>query len=935
MTTDIHARVWAERLSLTGGMLDTQQLGQALGAARVDINPHQVHAAVFALQRLSLGGDRGVLLADEVGLGKTIEAGLVLAQGWAMGQRRLLAIVPAMLRKQWHAELVEKFGLPAVVVEGADIATARDGVVICSYQAAARHAIALSRVRWDLAVLDEAHRLRGLARGAVIAAAVQQALFQVPRLLLTATPLQNNLMELHGLGQLLDPHLFGDAESFKSQFVKTQHVAVRNALLRSRMQGVCVRTLRRQVQEYVRFTRRVPLTQPFMPSDDEQSLYRDVTAWMQEPVSVVLPAGQRALLTMVLHKLLASSTFAIAATLRTMLVRMQEAGLASTELPDDFEGGSDAVEEWREAVDEQRGAEGADTAALVAAELALIRNLAERAERIATNEKGTALLRGLELAFAEASKLGAAHKAVVFTESRRTQRYLRALLEDQGYKDEVVCISGVNSDAAAQATYKAWMQRHASDGVISGVKSADMRAALVEQFRDRATILVATEAASEGVNLQFCSLVVNYDLPWNPQRIEQRIGRCHRYGQRHDVVVLNFLNQRNAADARVLQLLTEKFVLFDGVFGASDEVLGAVGNGVDLERRIAEIYRHCRTEAEIHAEFDALQDALRPAIEHKLADTREQILSHFDADVQDRLRVHREQAKAALDQRQRWLWDLLRHEQHKTAIFAKTEALLTYKGPLCPHGRYHLDWHTAELGQHHFLGGDHVLAQTSVATAVGRALPSGCVVVQVPDGAAFARWRPFVGCGGVVAVQRLTVQAGRTEQALVTAASLDDGALLPQELADRLWELPATLAVAGPAGLPEVLAVALADQHQQFALGVQARNAALLDTEADKLSRWADDEKLGLRLAIEALDEQIKDVQRQVRQVQMLEEKLALRRTERDLDRQRTEKRRALFEAQDRVDAERDRLLDQLELALRGEVAVATVWIGRWRVLAA
>ncbi len=125
----------------------------------------------------------------------------------------------------------------------------------------------------------------------------------------------------------------------------------------------------------------------------------------------------------------------------------------------------------------------------------------------------------------------------------------------------------------------------------------------MEHFRDSADILIATEAAAEGVNLQFCSLVVNYDLPWNPQRIEQRIGRCHRYGQQHDVVVINFLNRGNAADELVFDLLSVKFKLFEGVFGSSDEILGALGSGVDFERRVAEIYQACRTSEEIDRAF--------------------------------------------------------------------------------------------------------------------------------------------------------------------------------------------------------------------------------------------------------------------------------------------------------------------------------------------
>jgi len=121
--------------------------------------------------------------------------------------------------------------------------------------------------------------------------------------------------------------------------------------------------------------------------------------------------------------------------------------------------------------------------------------------------------------------------------------------------------------------------------------------------------MIATEAAAEGINLQFCSLVINYDLPWNPQRIEQRIGRCHRYGQKHDVVVVNFLNKKNAGDQRV-QLLDEKFKLFSGVFGASDEVLGSIGSGIDFEKRIADVYQKCRTEEQIQLNFDQLQQEM-------------------------------------------------------------------------------------------------------------------------------------------------------------------------------------------------------------------------------------------------------------------------------------------------------------------------------------
>ena len=186
----------------------------------------------------------------------------------------------------------------------------------------------------------------------------------------------------------------------------------------------------------------------------------------------------------------------------------------------------------------------------------------------------------------------------------------------------MVLFNGTNGGAEATAIYERWVEKNRDTGRASGSRAVDVRTALIEHFRDEATILLATEAAAEGINLQFCSLVVNYDLPWNPQRIEQRIGRCHRYGQKHDVVVINFLNERNEADRRVLELLTEKFSLFNGVFGASDEVLGSIESGVDFEKRILAIYQECRTPEEIDAAFRALQAEMDEQIRTRLDDTR-------------------------------------------------------------------------------------------------------------------------------------------------------------------------------------------------------------------------------------------------------------------------------------------------------------------------
>ncbi|PYD84288.1 ATP-dependent helicase, partial [Pseudomonas syringae pv. pisi] len=195
--------------------------------------------------------------------------------------------------------------------------------------------------------------------------------------------------------------------------------------------------------------------------------------------------------------------------------------------------------------------------------------------------------------FGKMAELRAPRKAIIFTESKRTQEYLHRFLSANGYAGKLVLFSGTNNHENSNAIYQHWLEEYKGTDRVTGSPQVDRRTALIDHFRKDdgtgAEIMIATEAAAEGVNLQFCALIINYDLPWNPQRVEQRIGRCHRYGQRFDVVVINFLTTRNQADQRVLELLTEKFKLFSGVFGASDEVLGRIEGGLDFEKRILQI----------------------------------------------------------------------------------------------------------------------------------------------------------------------------------------------------------------------------------------------------------------------------------------------------------------------------------------------------------
>jgi SNF2 family DNA or RNA helicase len=305
MITKYHAKYFAHELSRRHSVGDSEKLAGALLDAQVDLNPHQLEAALFAFKSpLS----KGAILADEVGLGKTIEAGLVLAQKWTEGKRRILIITPANLRKQWTQEMAEKFFLPTVILESKNYNQMKragerrpfeqNSMVVCSYQFAANKSEELMTTRWDLVVMDEAHRLRNVYRpDNKIGNALKTALVNAPKLLLTATPLQNSLMELYGLVSLIDDYAFGDSKSFRTQFARLNGDGSFNEL-KTRLKPICHRTLRRQVLEYIRYTNRIPITEEFVPSQDENDLYEMVSDYLRRDSLYALPNSQRQLMTL-------------------------------------------------------------------------------------------------------------------------------------------------------------------------------------------------------------------------------------------------------------------------------------------------------------------------------------------------------------------------------------------------------------------------------------------------------------------------------------------------------------------------------------------------------------------------------------------------------------------------------------------------------------
>lgn len=944
------------------------KLTASLQDAQVDLTPHQIDAALFAFKSpLS----KGAILADEVGLGKTIEAGIILSQFWAEHRRHLIIIAPANLRKQWAAELQEKFFLPSRILESKTFNHyIEDGnlnpfnceeIVICSYQFAKTKAPYLKQTNWDLVVIDEAHRLRNVYKPTnKISNTIKNALADRKKILLTATPLQNSILELYGLTTIIDDYAFGDLKSFKMQYNRNLD-ETDYANLRRRLAPLCKRTLRRQVLEYVRYTKRIAILQEFFPTKHEQELYDLVSEYLQRPRLYALPNSQRQLMTLILRKLLASSTHAIYGTLCALIEKLEaKLKCQGVEQSDedlfkyDYEDYESETEEWFDDEEDEPDEEemlSPEDIERVKAEIKDLEKFRELAFKIKRNSKAEQLFEGLNQGFAQLEELGAPKKALIFTESRRTQDFLFDLLEKRGYKGKVVLFNGSNSDKQSTAIYKAWKEKHKGTSKNTGSATADKRAALVDYFRDEATIMIATEAAAEGINLQFCSLVVNYDMPWNPQRIEQRIGRCHRYGQNFDVVVINFLNKANAADVRVYELLDQKFQLFSGVFGASDEVLGAIGNGVDFEKRIAQIYQLCRSPKEIKEAFDALQEELQEQISDKMLKARTTLLENFDESVKQKLRSNLAETRDNLNQFEQILWQLTRSFFADFADFNDNNHSFILH-PFFDNGA--LSWFRRFPGEYMMVSSEHrrttklndgvrpyrigdPLAQFMLTGLKSVSVPVSEVTLDYsnsPLNVAFIK--RLVGQSGWLTVEQLTIDSFEKEDILLHACITDKGETVPSDIAEYMLRLPGSEDSLN-VELSETVATALADaitaQRAEITAANAERNNNFFEEEMEKLDNWADDVKAGLEKELRDLDAEIKLRKSESKKTSRLDEKVRVQRLIKDLEKRRSEKRLNLYQAQDDVDSKKEELLSKVEAMLAQKIEQTKLITFHWRII--
>jgi ERCC4-related helicase len=987
--TPYHAQYYAHELTKQSNGRSLEKLTAVLLDAQVELNPHQVQAALFAFQSpLS----QGVILADEVGLGKTIEAGLVIAQKWAEKRRKILVVVPANLRKQWSQELMDKFFLPSVILEKKQFMAElgpnnpnpfvrKDQVVICSYQFARAQDRWVEAVEWDLVVLDEAHKLRNVYRkDSKIANAIKNALHNKPKLLLTATPLQNSLLELYGLVSIIDDYVFGDLKSFKMQFARIGTDEQFDGL-RQRIESICKRTLRSDVQQYVKYTQRKAFVQRYNPTDKEHELYELVTAYLHKVQLYALPASQRQLVMLIMRRLLASSTFAISGTFKALSDKLQkildtyarqqslpadldaaiEADLAANF--DDYDNARDEFAESEE--DEDEDGETTTTEKIysqneieaIRAEKAELDHFFQLASAIDENAKGTHLTTALKMGFDELKKMGAPEKALIFTESTRTQTYIKEELEkNPDLRGRIVLFNGTNNDTLSRQIYQDWKREHEGSGRLTESDSANKRAALVDCFkRPETKIMIATEAGSEGINLQFCSFILNYDLPWNPQRIEQRIGRCHRYGQQHDVVVVNFLNEKNAADQKVYDILDTKFKLFSGVFGASDEVLGSIESGVDFERRVFDIFRTCRNAAEIDDAFDALRRELSGSIQAEMTRTRQEILHHFDQEVVDKLKLTNDTTGQLLDKYHDWLWKFTQFTLSDHADFPAGEApkfqlrLNPYphitgiplglyqllpkpesKALEQPAGSY-LDrlvaFVTRPIPQKYRAG--HPLALALLDDWKQRALPAAHLHFRYMGNR--ASLQPLIGQSGWMAVAQLALNYDNdAEQQLLMSGLTDAGEALDPQQCQRLFELEATQAALHDA-TPEAVLSGLLDQKetQHMQHNRQWLNE-LFEQENTKIERWAEDMRFKIQQEIKNLGVEIKQLRAEARRMTQLEDKIAAQRRIKDLEKQLAERRMAQNDEEDEIDKRKEQFLDDMEKRVQQAPSRKPLFTIRW-----
>ena len=582
ISTVSQAKYLAHRLTKESKFGEIEKLIPVYLKSGIEIYPHQIAAAYFAV---SNPFSKGFILCDEVGLGKAIEAMLVIAQYYYSGRNKIAVVVPPLLIPQWQRLISDKFDLSCKVVEKGIEIDDNDEIILISYTQAAEKWESLSKMKWDLAVFEEAHRLRKYYTGENCTATnLYKAFDGVQKLLLTATPMQVNVMDLYGLVNFIDNTVFTDERAFYKRYYKKPE---NYKELRERLMPFTFRTLRNQVRGDVKLLDRFIHTQEYELNESEKKLLELLSKYVDKPKKLAFPDMDTYELGLMLFKLFSSSIYALSKTLSGVFFRLNQMGNA------------EAIEEAKE-----------------------IKKMLDLATSIVDTSKWATFLRGLEQGFAAMKEKGQPQKVVVFTENRQTQEYLFKQL-------------------GKHTKYKTTLFEDESS---------------IETWQKRGNILIATDSACESFNMQFCSFIINYELPWNVQKIEQRIGRCQRIGQDNDVYVLNFLNRENYADVRFYELVFKRTTMFDGILGASDGVISDVVSG-KIEETMAKGFAAVRSKEEIEKEFDDIRAEYDKEVKERKKQSDELLFNTFDGKIVEKTKNYASMLKAECAKFKADLWD--------------------------------------------------------------------------------------------------------------------------------------------------------------------------------------------------------------------------------------------------------------------------------------
>ena len=930
--TNVQSYYYAWSLSHAHSSIDPSRLDGAITDTKIDFNPHQVDAALFAFNSpLS----KGAILADEVGLGKTIEAGILLCQKWAEDKRRLLIIAPASLRTQWRDEISEKFGIPSIILERKLFATLKsDGIqnpfdsnniVIVSYDFARLKADFLSKINWDLVVVDEAHKLRNVYKTKNVSAQIiKKVISPYKKVLLTATPLQNNLQELYGLISIIDDNFFSNTSNFAERY---NAVTIRDnsnyGELKARLRTIIHRTLRKQVTEYVKYTKRSAITVEYELSEEEQVIYNRLSAYIDNPFTVGISTSARPLLGLLIRKILSSSSYALNHTLKRIIYRLENSDIQN--VASDEDSYLDLEDQFT-----TYHAQLCNTA-IAESEVDELNDIIKIIENLSGESKSEALVKALNIGFNKMAEANAPHKALIFTESTRTQHYLHKFLTDLGFN--VAIFNGSNNSVETNAIYNIW-KRERPSAIQSGVSAVDKRKAIVDYFKDTADILIATEAGAEGINLQFCSLVINYDLPWNPQRIEQRIGRCHRYGQHHDVVVINFVNRSNRADVRVFELLNNKFNLFNGVLGASDEIIGAVESSIDFEKRIENIYRTCRTPKEIDAAFDALQAELDDVIKVRLENSKKQLIESFDEEIVNRFNGLTDNLRGSKKKRASSLWELI--IRYYSDIIDEVDQELE-RLHIAPNNR------SIPSGWYGF-NSDSVIQIRSFDGIGKNAISSALSITNFEEGIEFnltdyaynksLLTSHNISKGRCIGYKAVFISDVESFETFIFCCFDEKGTQLPSEIAENLLDLSARSVVipqivVDEIGIQAAVDAELSKQQKEITSAYEE----IINMEIDKIEAYAAEVLTPLENKVISLRKQVDDVKRKLRRVSSPKERIQLTLERANLERELGIKQREYFDKLDQSDLEVSDKLSKLNASFDFQHTIEKIFDFTWIIV--